>query len=336
MIARLDNLRKHPAVFGHLTGVTVAAFDELAADVVPAVEAAHRKTLDRPDRQRAIGGGDDFDLDGRPGPADRRLAPPVPDPRGARVPLRRVRLDRQPRPRPVPAGPGAGRQGHDAAARPRAAAAKRLPAAAEGHARAGGGHRLVRAADAAAQAAAAGVLLGQEEGPHAQEPGGGGRGSGRVVDVSDSVPGPWADLKLLKRSRLWGGCPRAGGGMGDLAYVGIDGLHPVGGCPRASRAGSRRPRTGGTTGRSAGGGSWWSTRSAGCGGSGRGAVNRHRRRGTRRGSGRSPGWSTGCSTTEERHPAGDLDRHPPRRPAHRLADLLQAPSSTRPLPSGPG
>src|SRR5687767_7509859 len=62
MIARLDHLRKHPAVFRHLTGLTVAVFDELAAEVVPAVEAAHRRKLDRPGRQRAIGGGDDFDL----------------------------------------------------------------------------------------------------------------------------------------------------------------------------------------------------------------------------------------------------------------------------------
>ena len=62
MIARLDNLRKHPVVFKHLTGLTVAVFDELAAQVVPAVEAAHRQKLDRPDRRRAVGGGDNFDL----------------------------------------------------------------------------------------------------------------------------------------------------------------------------------------------------------------------------------------------------------------------------------
>ena len=62
MIARLDNLRKHPVVFQHLTGVPVAAFDELAAAVVPAAEAAHRQTLDRPNRKRAVGGGDTFDL----------------------------------------------------------------------------------------------------------------------------------------------------------------------------------------------------------------------------------------------------------------------------------
>src|SRR5262245_37789664 len=62
MIGRLDNLRKHPTVFRHLTGLTVAVFDDLAAGVVPAVAAAHRKKLDRPDRKRAIGGGDAFDL----------------------------------------------------------------------------------------------------------------------------------------------------------------------------------------------------------------------------------------------------------------------------------
>src|SRR6476620_10555426 len=62
MIARLDHLRTHPSVFRHLTGLTVAAFDALAADVVPAVVAAHRKTLDRPDRQRAIGAGGEFGL----------------------------------------------------------------------------------------------------------------------------------------------------------------------------------------------------------------------------------------------------------------------------------
>ena len=62
MIARLDHLRAHPSVFRHLTWLTVPAFDALAADVVPAVEAAHRKALDRPDRERAIGAGGAFGL----------------------------------------------------------------------------------------------------------------------------------------------------------------------------------------------------------------------------------------------------------------------------------
>ena len=62
MIARLDHLRTRPSVFRHLTGLTVAAFDQLAAELVPVLERAHRDTLDRRDRQRAVGGGDTFDL----------------------------------------------------------------------------------------------------------------------------------------------------------------------------------------------------------------------------------------------------------------------------------
>jgi CBS domain-containing protein len=50
--------------------------------------------------------------------------------------------------------------------------------------------------------------------------------SGRFVDVSDSVPGPWADIKLLKKSRLLKRRPEGAGGIGDLAYVGIADLHP--------------------------------------------------------------------------------------------------------------
>src|SRR5215203_6046001 len=45
--------------------------------------------------------------------------------------------------------------------------------------------------------------------------------SGRVVDVSDSVPGPWADIKLLRKSRLMRRLPEGVGGIGDLAHVGI-------------------------------------------------------------------------------------------------------------------
>src|SRR5436190_18121055 len=62
MIARLDSLKAHPSVFRHLTGLTVPAFDAPAADVVPAVEVAHRRSPDRPDRERAIGAGGEFGL----------------------------------------------------------------------------------------------------------------------------------------------------------------------------------------------------------------------------------------------------------------------------------
>ena len=48
------------------------------------------------------------------------------------------------------------------------------------------------------------------------------------MDVSDSVPGPWADIKLLEKSRLLRRLPAGVGGIGDLAYVGIADLHPAG------------------------------------------------------------------------------------------------------------
>src|SRR5262245_23890864 len=57
MLARLDHLRQHPSVFRHLTGLTVALFDALAADVLPALALADRRRRDRTGRRRAPGAG---------------------------------------------------------------------------------------------------------------------------------------------------------------------------------------------------------------------------------------------------------------------------------------
>lgn len=67
--------------------------------------------------------------------------------------------------------------------------------------------------------------------------------TGTVVDVSESVPGPTADINLLKQSRLMERLPEGVGGIGDLAYVGIDKLHPqgLGGSPRRKPPGQPRP-----------------------------------------------------------------------------------------------
>src|SRR5262249_17896275 len=70
-----------------------------------------------------------------------------------------------------------------------------------------------------------------------------GEDSGRVVDVSDTVPGPWADIQLLKRSRLLKRLPEGVGGIGGLAYAGIAALHPagLGAAPRRKPRGKERP-----------------------------------------------------------------------------------------------
>lgn len=67
--------------------------------------------------------------------------------------------------------------------------------------------------------------------------------SGEFVDISDSVYGPTADIKLLEHSGLLARLPEGVGGMGDLAYVGMDKLHAqgLGAAPRRKPRGQPRP-----------------------------------------------------------------------------------------------
>jgi hypothetical protein len=66
MILRRERLRTFPSVFKAMTGLTIALFETLAEELLPTFHDAGRRHLERPDRRRAIGGGDQFDLD----PAD--------------------------------------------------------------------------------------------------------------------------------------------------------------------------------------------------------------------------------------------------------------------------
>lgn len=66
----LRSLRRHPAVFKALTGLSVAVFDELLSEALPALESAERARLSRPNRVRAIGGGHPYAL----APAEQVLA----------------------------------------------------------------------------------------------------------------------------------------------------------------------------------------------------------------------------------------------------------------------
>src|SRR5262249_46471196 len=67
---------------------------------------------------------------------------------------------------------------------------------------------------------------------------------GHVVDVADSRPGRWADLKVFRRSGLAGRLIRAKvGALGDLGYVGLDGVSPRlrAATPRRKPRGQDRP-----------------------------------------------------------------------------------------------
>jgi hypothetical protein len=67
--------------------------------------------------------------------------------------------------------------------------------------------------------------------------------TGQIVDVPESVLGPAADIKVLEESGLLERLPPGVGAIGDLAYVGIDKLHPsgLGAAPRKKPRGKDRP-----------------------------------------------------------------------------------------------
>lgn len=244
MIGRLDNLRKHPTVFRHLTGLTVAVFDELAAGVIPAAEAAHREKLDRPDRRRAVGGGDDFDL----ATADQLLLTvvwlrqyPTNEVLGFLFGVSDSTASRA-RARCLPVLERAGRDTMRLPD-PGAPRRKRLPALLadtpglavvidsfeQRTQRPKRRQRAYYSGKKKAHTLKSQVAVDEE--------------SGRFVDVSDSAPGPWADIKVLKKSRLLRRLPEGVGGIGDLGYVGIAELHPegLGASPRRKPRGKERP-----------------------------------------------------------------------------------------------
>ena len=244
MILRREQLGNHPAVFRSMTGLTVEAFDQLLPELRAAFAADHRRRLDRPGRQRAFGGGDDFDL----GVADQFLLTivwlrhyPTQECLGYlfgvsdSTALRAVRR----------CLPVLERSGKDT---------MRLPDP-------GRGHR--RDLPALLQGTPALAVIVDTFEQRTQRPQGGQRAyysgkkkahtlksqvavdeDGRVVDVAESRPGRWADLKVFRRSGLVGQLIRAGvGALGDLGYVGLGGISPRlrGATPRRKPRGQERP-----------------------------------------------------------------------------------------------
>ncbi len=62
MILRYAHLGRHPTVFLTMTGLRVAGFDTLVADLLPGYAVGEHARLTRPDRRRAIGAGHPFAL----------------------------------------------------------------------------------------------------------------------------------------------------------------------------------------------------------------------------------------------------------------------------------
>jgi hypothetical protein len=65
MVIRAHDLIENLPLFQAMTGLGITEFDELVKTILPGYTAAEKKRLNRPDRQRAVGGGPDFELEAR-------------------------------------------------------------------------------------------------------------------------------------------------------------------------------------------------------------------------------------------------------------------------------
>ena len=246
MILHYARLQRFPTVFKSLTGLRVPQFDDLVADVLPRYHAAERQRLNRPGRQRAIGAGHPFELDPcnqilltviwlRVYPIHEVLAYlfGISDTTVSRI-IARV----------LPLLEASGRD------------TMRLPDP---------GRKRRRQLDALlADTPDLAVVIDTFEQPvqrHTDRKQADTHYSGKkkrhtlksqvavdeetgdVADVAESAPGPTADIKLLEESQLLERLPVGVGGLGDLAYVGIDKLHPagLGATPRRKPRGKDRP-----------------------------------------------------------------------------------------------
>src|SRR5436190_11188274 len=244
MIFRREHLGQHPAVFRSMTGLTVEAFDQLLPELLAAFAADRRRRLDRPNRRRAVGGGDDFDL----AVADQFLLTvvwlrhyPTQECLGYlfgvsdSTALRAVRrclplLEQSGKDTMRLPDPGRGHR------RDLPALLKATPALAvivdpfeQRTQRPRRRQRAYYSGKKKAHTLKSQVAVDEE---------------GHIVDVADSRPGRWADLKVFKRSGLAGKLIRAKvGALGDLGYVGLDGVSPRlrAATPRRKPRGQERP-----------------------------------------------------------------------------------------------
>jgi len=246
MILRYHHLTRHPAIFRAMTGLTVGAFDALAADVLPTLAVATRDRLARPGRQRAPGGGRGYGLV----PRDRLLLAVVwlrryptnqvlgyrfgvsePTARrtvGRLVPL----LEAAGRDTLCLPDPGRGhRLGLDALRADTPGLAVLIDTFEQ---------RVQRPAD---RADADTYYSGKKKQHTLTVQVAVDAVTGAVADVADSVRGPTADRAVLRASGLLARLPPGVGALGDRADVGLGDAHPggLGATPRRKPRGRPRP-----------------------------------------------------------------------------------------------
>jgi len=246
MILQYKYLSHYPSVFKSLTGLHLREFDDLVADVLPLYQAAEIERLSHADRQRAIGGGHPFELDDR----DHILLTVV----WLRVYPSHVVLGYLFGVSGVTVGrtiqrvlPILERAGRDTMRMPDPGKKRRrslddllwdtpeLAVVIDSFEQ-----RVQRAKD---KTEADRYYSGKKKQHTLKSQVAVNEQTGQIVDTSQSVLGPTADMNLLEQSGLMERLPDGVGGIGDLGYVGIEKLHPKGlaASPRRKPRGQDRP-----------------------------------------------------------------------------------------------
>lgn len=246
MICRHDNLRRYPTVFLKMTGLRLNEFASLLDDLLPHFAKAEQKRLYRTNRQRVQGGGRHADL----APRDQILLAiiwlrqyptnevlgflfGVSDSTASRV-LSRVIPLLETAGKDTMRMPDPGRKHRkelDVLLKETPGLAVIIDTFEQ---------RVQRSKD---RSDADAHYSGKKKQHTLKSQIAVNEVSGEICDVGASVPGPTADITLLKDSTLLRRLPSGVGGLGDLAYVGIADLHPqhLGASPRRKPRGKERP-----------------------------------------------------------------------------------------------
>ena len=246
MLLRYERLKRFPTVFKSMTGLRVPQFDDLTTDMRPRLLAAQQTRLARPTRTRAIGAGHPFELDPRNqvlltviwlrlypihevlaylfGVSDSTVSRTI-----ARV-LPLLEASGQDTMR-MPDPGRKRRRTLDALL----AETPDLVVVVDTFEQPVQRHQERSVADTYSSGKKKRHMMKVQVAVNEQ--------TGQVVDVPESALGPTADIKVLEESGLLERLPAGIGAIGDLAYVGIDKLHPsgLGAAPRKKPRGKDRP-----------------------------------------------------------------------------------------------
>ena len=246
MILRYERLHRFPTVFKSMTGLTVAQFDALSADVLPRFHAADFARLNRPNRKRAVGGGPAFDLE----PHNQLLLTviwlrlyPIHEVLAYLFGVSDTTVGRaMGRVLPLLEASGQDTMRMPDPGRKRRRSLDALLAETPD---------LVVVIDTFEQPiqrpqerkVADTYYSGKKKRHTLKSQVAVDEETGQIVDVPESALGPAADIKVLEESGLLERLPEGVGAIGDLAYVGIEKLHPsgLGAAPRKKPRGKERP-----------------------------------------------------------------------------------------------